>query len=112
MLLERTEARLEDIQREIDGLRLKRKDVETSIEATINTLRNTLDYVREQDDRERDDNILLHRPRQSDQDERTCATRATRATESSARADSPRSTSNIGGLIAGRSSRPQHIASC
>lgn len=69
MLLERTEARLEDIQREIDGLRLKRKDVETSIEATINTLRNTLDYVREQADREREDNILLHRPRQSDQDE-------------------------------------------
>jgi cell division initiation protein len=69
MLLERTEARLEDIQREIDGLRLKRKDVETSIEATINTLRNTLDYVREQADREHEDNILLHRPRQADQDE-------------------------------------------
>jgi cell division initiation protein len=67
MLLERTEARLEDIQREIDGLRLKRKDVETSIEATIHTLRNTLEFVREQSDRERDDNILLHRPRQADQ---------------------------------------------
>jgi cell division initiation protein len=68
MLLERTQARLEDIQREIDGLRLKRKDVEISIEATINTLRNTLDYVREQTEREHEDNILLHRPRKPEQD--------------------------------------------
>jgi cell division initiation protein len=62
-LLENTQARLEDIQREIDGLKLKRKDVETSIEANISTLRNTLDFVREQEARERDDKILLHRPR-------------------------------------------------
>jgi len=66
LLLEQTQARLEDVQREIDGLRLKRKDVETSIEATIQTLRNTLDYVRAQELREREDKILLHRPRQSD----------------------------------------------
>ena len=63
LLLEKTQARLEDIQREIDGLRLKRKDVETSIEANITTLRNTLDFVRDQEARERDDRILLHRPR-------------------------------------------------
>jgi cell division initiation protein len=63
LLLEKTQARLEDIQREIDGLKLKRKDVETSIEANISTLRNTLDFVREQEARERDDRILLHRPR-------------------------------------------------
>jgi len=63
LLLERTQARLEDIQREIDGLTLKRKDVETSIEANIATLRNTLEFVREQEARYRDDRILLHRPR-------------------------------------------------
>ena len=63
LLLDRTQARLEDIQREIDGLTLKRKDVETSIEANIMTLRNTLDFVREQEARERDDRVLLHRPR-------------------------------------------------
>ena len=63
LLLEKTQSRLEDIQREIDGLKLKRKDVETSIEANIQTLRNTLDFVREQEARERDDKILLHRPR-------------------------------------------------
>ena len=63
LLLEKTQSRVEDIQREIDGLKLKRKDVETSIEANISTLRNTLDFVREQEARERDDKILLHRPR-------------------------------------------------
>jgi len=64
LLLEKTQARLEDVQREIDGLKLKRKDVETTIEATIQTLRNTLDFVREQEQRDREDKILLHRPRQ------------------------------------------------
>jgi cell division initiation protein len=63
LLLQKTQARYEDIQREIDGLKLKRRDVETSIEATIGALRNTLEYVREQETRERDDKILLHRPR-------------------------------------------------
>ena len=67
LLLEKTQARLEDIEREIDGLKLKRRDVETSIESTIQTLRNTLDYVREQEARERDDKILFHRPRHNDQ---------------------------------------------
>jgi cell division initiation protein len=67
LLLEKTQARLEDIQREIDGLKLKRKDVETTIESTIQTLRNTLDFVREQETREREDKILLHRPRAVEQ---------------------------------------------
>jgi cell division initiation protein len=66
LLLEKAQARLEDIQREIDGLKLKRRDVETSIESTIQTLRNTLEYVREQEVREREERILLHRPRQTD----------------------------------------------
>jgi cell division initiation protein len=66
LLLEKTQARLEDIQREIDGLKLKRRDAETSIEATIQTLRNTLEYVREQESRERDDKVVVHRGRQAD----------------------------------------------
>jgi cell division initiation protein len=64
LLLERTQARLEDVQREIDGLKMKRRDVEISLESTIQTLRGTLDFVREQDARERDERqVLLHRPR-------------------------------------------------
>ena len=67
LLIEKAEARLEDVQREIDGLKLKRRDVETSLESTIQTLRNSLEYVREQEVREREEKILLHRPRPADQ---------------------------------------------
>ncbi|HVC18861.1 MAG TPA: DivIVA domain-containing protein [Vicinamibacterales bacterium] len=63
LLLQKTQARLEDVQRETDGMKLKRKEAETSIESTISALRNTLDYVREQDERERQEKVLLHRPR-------------------------------------------------
>jgi cell division initiation protein len=66
LLLDKTQARLEDVQREIDGLKLKRRNVETTIESTIQTLRNTLEYVREQEASDRDDNILLHRPRHAE----------------------------------------------
>ncbi len=65
LILEKTQARLEDVQREIDELRLKRGDVETTLETTIQALRNTLEYVREQDAHEREDKILLHRPKSS-----------------------------------------------
>ena len=67
LLLQKTQARLEDVQREIDGMKLKRREVENSLEASMATLRSTLEFVREQEQRERDDKILLHRPRQVDQ---------------------------------------------
>ena len=49
-LLEKTYMRLEDVQRDLDGLKLKRREVETSIEAAIRTSHNTLEYVRERDE--------------------------------------------------------------
>ena len=63
LLLQKTQARLEDVQREIDGMKMKRREVETTLEATIGSLRNTLEFVREQEQREREEKILLHRPR-------------------------------------------------
>ena len=63
LLLQKTQSRVEEVQREIDGLRLKRRDVENSLESTISALRNALEFVREQDAKEREDKILLHRPR-------------------------------------------------
>ena len=62
LLIERAQSRLEDIEREIDGLRLKRREAETSIEATISTLHHTLDFVREQERRERESKVIPHRP--------------------------------------------------
>ena len=66
LLLQKSQTRAEDVQREIDSLRLKRKDVETSLESIISTLHNTLEFVREQDNKHREDRILLHCPRTSD----------------------------------------------
>jgi cell division initiation protein len=66
LLLQKTQARLEEVQREIDGLKLKRRDVENSLESVIGALRNALDFVKDQEARERDEKILLHRPRQAE----------------------------------------------
>jgi cell division initiation protein len=66
LLLQKTQSRLEDIEREIDGMRLKRREVETTLESTISALRNTLEFVREQELREREEKIRLHRPRTSE----------------------------------------------
>jgi cell division initiation protein len=63
LLLGKTQSRLEDVQREIDGMKMKRREAETTLESTIASLRNTLEFVREQEQREREEKILLHRPR-------------------------------------------------
>jgi len=63
LLIQKAQGRLEELQREIEGLRSRRRETETSVEAIINALKNTLDFVREQDARERDDKIRLIRPR-------------------------------------------------
>ncbi len=66
LLVQKAQARFEELQREIDALRTRRRDTETSVEAIINALKNTLDFVREQDQRDRDDKIRLMRPRPAD----------------------------------------------
>jgi cell division initiation protein len=60
LLLQRTQARTEDIEREIDGLRLKRREAELSVESTIAALHNTLDFIREQDSREHAERLVPH----------------------------------------------------
>jgi cell division initiation protein len=67
LLLQKTQARLEDVQREIDGMKMKRREVENSLESTIGALRNTLEFVREQEQRDREEKILFHRPRTVEQ---------------------------------------------
>jgi cell division initiation protein len=65
LLLEKAQGRLDDIQRDIDNLKLKRREVETSLESIIQTLRGSLEYVRDRDGRDGEEKILLHRPRQA-----------------------------------------------
>lgn len=59
LLQQKAHARLEDVQREIDGLKMKRRETETGVEALISTLQNTLEFIRDQD--ARDDRIVPHR---------------------------------------------------
>ena len=66
MLLEKAHARLEDVEREISEMRLKRRSVEGTIQASISSLQLTLDFIRNQERADRDERILLHRPRQAD----------------------------------------------
>jgi cell division initiation protein len=40
--------RLEDAQREMDGLRLRRREAEASVEAIISSLHSTLEFIRDQ----------------------------------------------------------------
>ena len=60
LITQKAQAALEDIQREIDGLRLKRRESEVAVESIIAALHNTLEYVREQGQRET--RIIPHRP--------------------------------------------------
>lgn len=60
LILQQAQAQLEDVQREIDGLRLKRRESEVALESIIAALHNTLEYVREQDHRET--RVIQHRP--------------------------------------------------
>jgi cell division initiation protein len=66
LLLEKTQSRLEDVEREIIELRLKRRNVENGIEASISALHHALEFIRAQDKPEREERILLHRPRQTE----------------------------------------------
>ena len=63
LMMQKAQARTEDIEREIDGLRIKRREAEVSVEATIAALHNTLEFIREQERREREERVLQHRPK-------------------------------------------------
>lgn len=74
LILQKTQARAEDIEREIDGLRMKRREAEASIESTIAALHNTLDFVREQERRDRGEVIAMRPKAVSDADVPRAAT--------------------------------------
>ena len=61
LLLQKAQARTEDVQREIDGLRMKRREAEGNLESIISALHNTLEFIREQEQRE--NRVVAHRPR-------------------------------------------------
>lgn len=62
LLLQKSQVRLEEVERDIDEMRLRRRDAEGSLEASIQSLYRALEFIRDQD--RPDDRVLLHRPRQ------------------------------------------------
>jgi cell division initiation protein len=65
LLLQKAQARLEDVERDIVELRLRRRGVEGSLESSIQTLYHALEFIREQD-QQPEGEVHLHRPRQAD----------------------------------------------
>ncbi len=55
LLLQKAQARLEEVGHEIAEMKLRRRDVETSLESCIGSLQNAVEFVRSQDRAERDD---------------------------------------------------------
>ena len=67
LIVQKSQSRIEDIQREVEGMRAKRREVEDGIEGLVKTLQSTLAYIKEQDTRSREDKVLLlHRPKQAE----------------------------------------------
>ena len=60
LLIAAAQNRLDDVQREIDGLRMKRREVEVSLESIIGVLHNAIEFVREQP---REPRVVPHQPR-------------------------------------------------
>jgi cell division initiation protein len=66
LIVQKSQSRLEDIQREIDGLRVKRREVEADVEELVKSLQTSLAFIKEQEAKHRDDKVLLHRPKQTE----------------------------------------------
>jgi cell division initiation protein len=66
LLIQKAQVRLDEIDRDINELRLRRRDVEGSLEASIQSLYRALEFVRDQDQNRPEEKVLLHRPRQGD----------------------------------------------
>ena len=65
LLLQKAQARLEEIERDITELRLRRRGVEGTIEASIQTLYHALEFIRDQD-KQPEGEVHLHRPKAAD----------------------------------------------
>jgi hypothetical protein len=64
LLIQKAQGRLDEIERDITEMRLRRRDVEGSLESSIQALYRALEFIRDQD--RSDEKVLLHRPRQTD----------------------------------------------
>ena len=65
LMLQKAEGRLEEIERDINEMRLRRRGVELSLEASIQSLYHVLGFIRERD-QQAEGEVQPHRPHQGD----------------------------------------------
>jgi cell division initiation protein len=63
LILQKAQGRLAELDRDVNEMRLRRRDAEGSLEASIASLSYALEFMRSQDQAERDEKLLLHRPK-------------------------------------------------
>jgi len=66
LLLQKTQNRLEELEHDVNEMKLRRRDAEGTLESTIQALYRALEFVRDQEQSRTDEKLLLHRPRQAD----------------------------------------------
>jgi cell division initiation protein len=66
LLLQKAQVRLEELDHDVNEMKLRRRDAEGSVEATIQALYRALEFMRDQDQTRSEEKVLLHRPRQAD----------------------------------------------
>jgi cell division initiation protein len=67
VLIQKAQVRLDELDHDCNELKLRRRDAEGSVEASIQALYRALEFMRDQDQTRSDERVLLHRPRQADQ---------------------------------------------
>ena len=61
-LVQAAQGKIDAAQREVDGLWMKRREAEASVEATISVLQSSLEFMRDRERRGREANVVPHRP--------------------------------------------------
>jgi cell division initiation protein len=66
VVIQKAQVRLDELDHDCNELKLRRRDAEGTVEATIQALYRALEFMRDQDQIRSDEKVLLHRPRQAD----------------------------------------------
>ena len=67
VLIQKAQVRLDELDHDVSELKLRRRDAEGTVEATIQALYRALEFIRDQDQNRSEEKVFLHRPRQADQ---------------------------------------------
>jgi cell division initiation protein len=63
LIIERAQGKADELIRDTESLRMRRREVESGIEGVVAMLNHTIEFIREQDQRERDERVVPHRAR-------------------------------------------------